>query len=107
MRESGWRLKVCVEASSLLRSARADPTGTIISDRCPRLHVLEPDSMALRPAAGFFERLSGFQEALEAGQKVRPPVRAGLDELRTRRVALMDHRQLDRLADLFQLIRQA
>ena len=55
-------------------------------------------SDALRPAAGFFQRLARFEQALQAGQNRRPTARCRLDQLRVGLVDFVDHGELDRFA---------
>lgn len=68
---------------------------------CPPL-----TSNPLRPTAGLFERLAGFEETLQAGQNQRPFVRNRLDELRFVFVDLVDESELDRIALFFKFIGQ-
>src|SRR5262245_33952078 len=80
----------------------------LASEHPIRLAYPGPRSLQRSPmpfeAPRFFERLSGFEKALEAGQNQRPAVRRHADQFRIGLVDLLDERELDRFLLLFKLV---
>src|SRR5262249_4324412 len=59
-------------------------------------------SLAKAPAFRFFERLSGFEKALEAGKDCRPTAGDSLNQLRVGYIDLVDDGELDGLGLRFE-----
>src|SRR5262249_3205675 len=59
---------------------------------------------AFGPMAGFGEGFAGFEEALEVGEDVRPPVRHHADQLRVGLVDFVNDGEFDRFPHRFEFV---
>src|SRR5262249_3032653 len=94
-----WRTRTTRRKRGRGSIPRIDPRPLFLSPR------IDPRPLFLpREVPRFFERLPGFEQALQAGQNQRPAVRRHADQFRIGLVDLLDERELDRFLLLFKLV---